>query len=123
MNSAAKSLLMKAQEHLDTAKAHMEDQAQHDVVGYNLAQACESFMKSLCSMRELEFPKGDDGHDLDLLMETLEEDNLTAISSHADVVELTRYNMVSRKVSPEERLDLREYLGYVEDMKTLFRDL
>lgn len=117
----AKSLLLKGQEHLDVAKRDISEESQHDVVGYNLAQACECFMKALCSMRELEFPKGEDAHDLDALMQILENDNLTAISSHADVIDLTQYNSINARVRPEDRLDLREYAGYVEDMKALFR--
>jgi hypothetical protein len=121
MNPAAKSLVLKAQEHLDTAKSHLSDESQHDVVGYNLAQAAECFMKALCNMRELEYPSGDEDHDLDALMQTLEDDNLTAISSHADVIELTRYNSIHARVRREDRLDLSEYAGFVEDMKSLFR--
>ena len=121
MTPAAKSLILKAQEHLDVAKSQLGDEAQHDVVGYNLAQASECFMKALMSLRDLEFPQGDDAHDLDLLMQTLEEDNLAAISSHADVIELTRYNTTRGKVRPDDRLDLREYLGFVEEMKVLFQ--
>ena len=122
MTPAAKSLILKAQEHIDTAKAHIGEASQHDVVGYNLAQATECFMKALCTLRDLKYPEGSESHDLDALMQVLEEDNLTAISSHADVVELTRYNTATRThVRPEEQLNLQEYVGLVEDLKVLFQ--
>ena len=50
-------------------------------------------------------------------MAALEEDNMTTISSHADIIELTPYNYASARISADERLDLREWLGYVEDLK------
>ncbi len=122
MNPTAKSLILKAQDNIDTAKKFLDDDSQHDVVGYNLAQATECLLKALCATRDLEFPDGDDGHDLDSLMETLEEDNLAAVSSHADVVELTQYNNPRAHVRPEDRLDLAEYLEHVEDLKKLVRE-
>lgn len=122
MNPTAKSLILKAQDSLDTAKKFLGDDKQHDVAGYNLAQAAECILKALCSIREVEFPSGDDGHDLDALMELLEEDGFSAVSSHADVVELTPYNSTRAQVREDDRLDLNEYLGRVEDLKTLVRD-
>ncbi len=119
MNAAVKSMILKAQDSIDTAKKHLEDEAQHDVVGYNLAQACELLLKALCVVRELEYPHDEEGHDLDSLMALLEEDNLSAISSHADIVELTPYNSPRAHVRPDERLNMKEYLGYVEDFKRL----
>lgn len=119
MNAAAKSLILKAQDSLDTAKKHIDDNQQHEVVGYNLAQASELFLKALCTLRDLEYPHDEEGHDLDNLMQILEEDNFAAISSHADVIELTAYNSPSARVRADERLDLKEYLGYVEDLKAL----
>ena len=121
MTPAAKSLILKGQEHLDTAKSNLADAGQHVVVGYNLAQACECFMKALCVMRDLPFPEGDDAHDLDALMQVLEEDNLAAISSHADIIDLTPYNSIHSNIRADERLDLSGYVDHVEDMKALFR--
>lgn len=121
MTPFAKSMILKAQDCIDTAKANLEDPGQHEVVGYNLAQAVEHMLKALLSLRNVDY--GDeDGHDLDALMTLLEEDNMAAISSHADVVELTPYNDTRARIEPDERLDLREYLGYVEDLKGLVRD-
>lgn len=117
MNATAKSLILKAQECIDQAKKFMADEGQHDAVGYNLAQACEHFLKALLSLRNIEFPQGPESHDLDSLMELLEESNLTAISSHADVVELTPYNSATAQVRRSERLDMKEYLAHVEDLK------
>lgn len=122
MNAAAKSMILKAQDSIDTARKLLEDESQHEVVGYNLAQACELFLKALCTLREIEYPHDEEGHDLDRLMELLEEDNMTAISSHADVVELTPYNSTRAHIRPEERLNLKEYLGYVEDLKALVKE-
>ena len=122
MNAAAKSLILKAQDSIDTARKHLDDESQHDVVGYNLAQACEMFLKALLTLREVEYPHDEDGHDLDSLMELLEEDNMSAISSHADVVELTPYNSPRAQVRADDRLDLKEYLGYVEDLKALVKE-
>jgi HEPN domain-containing protein len=121
MTPAAKSLLLKAQDHLDTAKRSVDDMSQHDIVGYNLAQAVECYLKALCVLRNLEYPKDSEGHDLDALMTLLEEDHLAAVSSHADVIELTRYNSLSARVHASDRLDLNEFCGRVEDMKVLFR--
>jgi HEPN domain-containing protein len=122
MNATAKSLILKAQDCLDLAKSMISDDKQHDIAGYNLAQAAEMFLKALCSVRDLEFPADDEGHDLDNLMSILEEDGLAAVSSHADVVELTPYNALRAHVQADERLDLEEWMGYVEDLKTLVRD-
>ena len=119
MNSTAKSLILKAQDNVDTAKKFLSDDSQHDVAGYNLAQACEFFLKALCAVRDLDFPNDEEGHDLDSLMQILEEDNFSAISSHADIVELTQYNSPSSHVRADDRLNLKEYLGYVEELKNL----
>lgn len=117
MTPQAKSLILKAQDSIDTAKRNIDDQHQHDIVGYNLAQACENLLKSLLTLREIEYPEGDDAHDLDVMLALLEEDNMTTISSHADIVELTPYNSLSAHISPGERLNLHDYLGYVEEFK------
>jgi HEPN domain-containing protein len=119
MNPAAKSLILKAQDNIDTAKRYLDDDQQHDIVGYNLAQACEFLLKALCAVRNLEYPHDEEQHDLDALMQILEEDNLAAVSSHADVVDLTAYNSLSSRVRPDGRLNLKEYLTYVEDLKAL----
>jgi HEPN domain-containing protein len=119
MNPTAKSLILKAQDSLETAKTHLNDENQHDAVGYNLAQASEFLLKALCAIRGLEVPGGAESHDLDFLMETLENNNLAAVSSHADVIELTPYNSPTAKVRRSERLDLKEYFGHVEDLKKL----
>lgn len=117
--STAKSLILKAQDNLDIAQKSMNDESQHDIAGYNLAQACELYLKAMMAMRDLDFPEGDDAHDLDFLMTTLEEEGFAEISSHADVIELTQYNAPSAHVRKDERLDLDEYLGYVNDLKKL----
>jgi HEPN domain-containing protein len=119
MSAHAKSLILKAQENLDLAKKNLSDEKQHDMVGYNMAQACEQFLKALIEMRGLEYPDGDDSHDLDELMQVLEEGNFAAISSHADVIELTQYNGTSAHVRKDDRLDLEEYMDYVEALKKL----
>lgn len=117
--SQAKSLILKAQDNIETAKSNLGDDKQHDVAGYNLAQACELLLKSLLEMRGLEYPHDDDGHDLDTLMSILEEEGMAEISSHADVIELTQYNNTSAHIRSEERLDLKEYLAQTEDLKKL----
>ncbi|WP_413582481.1 HEPN domain-containing protein [Bdellovibrio sp. HCB288] len=117
--STAKSLILKAQDNIDIAQKNMSDDNQHDIVGYNLAQASELYLKAMMAMREIEFPDGDDGHDLDHLMTTLEEEGFAEISSHADVIELTQYNSPSAHIRKDERLDMDEYLGYVNDLKKL----
>lgn len=117
--SQAKSLILKAQDNIETAKSNLNDDKQHDVAGYNLAQACELFLKSLLVMRELEYPHDDDGHDLDTLMSILEEEGMAEISSHADLIELTQYNNARGHIRPDERLNLKEYLAQVEDLKKL----
>ena len=117
MNPAVKSLIIKAQDNLDTAKQMIADDKQHDIVGYNLAQATELLLKALCQMRNVEYSHDDDGHDLDLLMETLEESGFAAVSSYADVVELTMYNSSGASVRKDDRLDLQEYTNHVEDLK------
>lgn len=122
MTPFAKSMILKAQDCIDTAKANMETPAQHDIVGYNLAQAAEFMLKALCNLRGIEIPEDEDGHDLDMLMSLLEEDNMTSISSLADVVELTQYNSLKASVRPDERLDMKEFLGHVEDLKALVKD-
>lgn len=119
MTPFAKSMILKAQDNIDTAKAHIDDPAQHLTVGYNLAQAVELMLKTLLSLRNVDFPKDEEAHDLDALMALLEEDNMAAISSHADVVELTPYNHTRAQIDPDERLDLKEWLQYVEDLKGL----
>lgn len=117
MTPHAKSLILKAQDNIDTARRSIDDEHQHEIVGYNLAQACENLMRSLMILREIEIPEGEDAHDLDVLMSLLEEDNMTAISSHADVVELTPYNSLSARIPAGQRLNLHEYLAHVEDLK------
>lgn len=119
MSAHAKSLIIKAQDDLEIARKHLEDEKQHDLVGYNLAQASEKFLKALCEIRGLEYPHDDGGHDLDTLMQILEDHNFSAISSHADVIELTPYNSPKAHIRDGERLDLEEYLGYVENLKKL----
>jgi HEPN domain-containing protein len=117
--STAKSLILKAQDNLDIAQKSLNDDSQHDIAGYNLAQACELYLKAMMSLRDLEFPEGDDAHDLDFLMTTLEEEGFAEISSHADIIELTQYNNASAHIRKDERLDLQEYMGYVNDLKKL----
>ena len=91
--NAAQTLIMNAQDALDLAKKNIADDKQHEMVGYNLAQASELFMKALCEMRGIEYPRNSaDSHDLDHLMELLEEGGFAAISSHEDVNSLTIYN-------------------------------
>lgn len=122
MNATAKSLILKAQDSIETAKKMLssgQSDPQHDAIGYNLAQAAEFLLKSLLALRGIEFPQGPEGHDLDSLMELLEENNFSAISSHADIIELTPYNSSTAAVRKSERLDLKEYLGHIEDLKTL----
>lgn len=117
MTPHAKSLILKAQDNLDTAKRNIDDQGQHEIVGYNLAQACENLLKALLTLRDIDFPEGDDAHDLDVMVALLEEDNMTTISSHADIIELTPYNSLSAHIPTGGRLNLREYMAYVEDLK------
>lgn len=117
MSAHAKSLILKAQDNLDLAKSLLSDEKQHDIAGYNLAQACENYLKALCDMRSLQYPEDD--HDLDALMQALEENNFSAVSSHADIIELTPYNATNAHIRKDERLDLEEYLGYVENLKRL----
>lgn len=117
MNPAVKSLIIKAQDNLDTANKMISDDKQHDIVAYNLAQAGELLLKALCEMRNVEYSNDEDGHDLDMLMENLEESGFAAVSSYADVVELTMYNSTTAHVSKDDRLDLEEYASYVEDLK------
>lgn len=119
MVSQAKSLILKAQDDLETAKRLLNDENQHDIVGYNLAQACEKYLKSLCELRNIDYPHDDDGHDLDLLMETLEENNYSQVSSHADIIDLTQYNSTQAFIKVEDRLDLEGYFEKVEDLKRL----
>ena len=117
--STAKSMILKAQDAIDTSKKNLNYDKQHDVAGYNLAQAAELFLKACLEMRELEYPHDDEGHDLDVLMQILEEEGFAEISSHADVVELTPYNDTRAHIRPDERLNLQEYLGYIDDLKKL----
>jgi HEPN domain-containing protein len=117
MTPQAKSLILKAQDSIDTAKRAIDDQHQHEIVGYNLAQASENLLKTLLLLREIDFPEGDDAHDLDVMMSLLEEDNMTTISSHADIIELTPYNSLSAHITGSERLNMHEYLGLVEELK------
>lgn len=119
MSAHAKSLILKAQDDLDLAKQHLDDDKQHELVGYNLAQACEKYLKALCEMKGLEYPGDEEGHDLDALMQVLEESNFAAISSHADIIELNPYNSTNAHIRADERLDLTEYAGYVENLKKL----
>ena len=119
MSAHAKSLIIKAQENLEVAKKFLDDEKQHDIVGYNLAQACENFLKSLCEMRQLDYSSEGDSHDLNELVELLENNNFALISSYADIVELTPYNSPKAHIRKEERLDLREYFEYVENLKKL----
>ncbi len=119
MTPHAKSLILKAQDNLDTAKRNIDDANQHEIVGYNLAQACENLLKVLMTLRDIPFPEGEEAHDLDAMMALLEEDNMASISSHADVVELTPYNSLSARIPANGRLNLHEYFGYVEELKTL----
>ena len=119
MTPHAKSLILKAQDNLDTARKNIDDAHQHDIVGYNLAQASENLLKALLTLRDIDFPEGDDAHDLDVMMSLLEEDNMSAISSHADIVELTPYNSLSARIPEGQRLNLHEYLGYTEELKQL----
>ena len=123
MNSTAKSLIIKAQDNLDLAKRFIDDDNQHNVAGYNLAQAAEHFLKSLLVMRELEFPEDEEAHDLDALMQVLEEDNMSAISSHADVIDLTPYNSLKANIGKGQRLNLHEYVGHVENLKNLVKSI
>lgn len=118
MIPAAKSLILKAQDSIDTAKRHIDNDEQHDIAGYNLAQASEHLLKALLVVRGLEFPK-EDAHDLDTLMTILEEAGFAAVSSHADVLELNIYNSPSAHIRKHERVDLREMLVNVEDLKKL----
>lgn len=113
----AKSLILQAQDHLSLAQTNISDTRQHDMVGYNLAQACEKFLKALCDMRELPYPEED--NDLDELITTLEEADFSLISSHADVIELTSYNSPRAVIPEKERLNLGEYLEYTLNLKKL----
>ncbi len=122
MNSTAKSLILKAQDSLDIARKTIDEPSQHEVTGYNLAQATELFLKALCSIMELEYPHDEEGHDLDALLTTLEDHNFAAASSHADVIDLNPYNSPRAHIRKEDRLDLKTYLGYVEDLKKLVGD-
>ena len=119
MHPAAKSLILKAQDNIDTARRNVDDPHQHEIVGYNLAQATEHLLKALIATRELQVPEDEDTHDLDALMQVLEEDNLAAISSHADVIELTPYNSLTARITGAQRLNLHEYIQHVEDLKKL----
>ena len=119
MTPHAKSLILKAQDNIDTAKRNIDDANQHEIVGYNLAQSCENLLKALMTLRDIDFPEGEEAHDLDAMMALLEEDGMASISSHADVVELTPYNSLSARIPASARLNLHEYLGYVEELKTL----
>lgn len=119
MNPSAKSLILKAQDCIDNARKTISDDNQHDMTGYNLAQASEFLLKALHALRGLEIPSGAESHDLDALMESLEENNLAAVSSHADVVELTPYNSPTAQIRRSERLNLQEYLDHVEELKKL----
>ncbi|HWU45028.1 MAG TPA: HEPN domain-containing protein [Bdellovibrio sp.] len=120
--STAKSLILKAQDNLEVAKKSLTDEKQHDVAGYNLAQACELFLKALLEMRGLEYPHDEEGRDLDNLMAMLEEEGFAEISSHADIIELTPYNDTRAHIRPDERLNLKEYLTHTEDLKKLVGD-
>jgi HEPN domain-containing protein len=120
--NAVQTLIMNAQDALDLAKKNVTDDKQHELVGYNLAQASELFMKALCEMRGLEYPRNsEDGHDLDHLMELLEEGGFSPISSHEDVNALTIYNSKAsaHHVKDDDRLDLEEMVDAVEELKKL----
>ena len=118
MIPAAKSLILKAQDNLDTARRHIDNDEEHDIAGYNLAQAGEHLLKALLVARGLEFPQ-EDSHDLDALMTVLEEAGFSAVSSHADVIELTQYNSPTAHIRKHERLNLHEMLANIEDLKKL----
>lgn len=115
----AKSLILKAQDNIEVAKKNIGDDKQHDIAGYNLAQACELFLKSLLEMREIEYPHDEEGHDLDNLIVLLEEEGFSEISSHADIIDLTSYNNAKAHIREDERLNLEDYLSYTEDLKKL----
>ena len=118
--SSAKTLILNAQDSFDLAKKNLADHKQHEFVGYNLAQACENFMKALCEMRELEYPHDEEGHDLDALMQILEEGNLAAISSLEDIIQLNAYNGSGKiNVKEADRVNLSEFIDHVEDLKKL----
>lgn len=118
--SSAKTLILNAQDSFELAKKSLSDHKQHEFVGYNLAQACELFMKALCEMRELEYPHDEEGHDLDALMQILEEGNLSAISSLEDIIQLNAYNSTGPvTVREADRVDLNEFIDHVEDLKKL----
>ncbi|MNJ92590.1 HEPN domain protein [compost metagenome] len=118
---SVQTLILNAQDALELAKKNVSDEKQHEMVGYNLAQACELFMKAICEMRGLEYPRDNEGHDLDNLMEILEEGGFSAISSHEDVIGLTVYNSTSsgHHVRDDDRLDLEEMIVNVEELKKL----
>ncbi len=115
----AKSLILKAQDNLEVASKTVGDNTQHEVTGYNLAQACELLLKALLEMREIEYPHDEEGHDLDNLIVILEEEGFSDISSHADIIDLTPYNDTRSHINPDDRIILKDYLGYAEDLKKL----
>lgn len=116
---SVQTLILNGQDALELAKKNVDDDKQHDLVGYNLAQACELFMKAICEMRGLEYPRDNEGHDLNTLMEILEEGGFSAISSHEDILDLTAYNSTSSHVRADDRLDLHEMVNNVEELKKL----
>jgi HEPN domain-containing protein len=118
---SAKTLILNAQDSIELAKKNIGDDKQHDFVGYNLAHAAELFMKAVCEMRGISYPHDEQGQDLDYLMELLEESGFSAISSHADVNELTIYNSTraGHTVRENDRMDLEQALSDVEELKKL----
>lgn len=115
----AKSLILKSQDNFEVAKNTISDDKQHDITGYNLAQACELLLKSLLEMRDIEYPHNEEGHDLDNLIVLLEEEGFAEISSHADIIDLTPYNNAKAHIKSDERLNLKDYLAHTEDLKKL----
>lgn len=115
MNAKARSLILKADEHLELSKRQMADPQQNKSAGYNLAHSAELFIKALSELRNVTY----DAHenDLDLLIENLEEARYSKISAYGDLVDLNAYLAPEQDV--ESEIGLPELLALVEDLKGL----
>ncbi|MEK2647381.1 HEPN domain-containing protein [Bdellovibrio sp. BCCA] len=130
MKEQAKTLITKAMDDLALVEKLVSDERQHDNCGNHLAQTTEKFLKALCELEDLTYPKnGKNGHMLDLLFSIVRDSNKFGfIDDYLELIRLDVYDSGSRYdyVMDSERVNLNKYYGlnqgFMKEVLKVYKD-
>jgi len=118
------SLIQKANDDVELAKAILKKENLHDQCGYSLAQAVEKLLKGLILIHDQQYPREKQGHNLVMLFDMADRLGLTYLAEFDDLIRLEVYGAASRYdyTAAEERVRLPDFLERVEKLQSTTRN-